>query len=44
MEEEESYRNKRSNSMCLLKGDNNTAFFHRMANEKKEEHDFLFET
>jgi len=35
MEEEESYWYKRSNSMWLLKGDNNTAFFHRMANGKK---------
>jgi hypothetical protein len=34
-EEEESYWHKRSNSMWLLKGDNNTAFFHRMANRKK---------
>jgi hypothetical protein len=27
LEEEESYWHKRSNSMWLLKGDNNTAFF-----------------
>jgi mannosylglycoprotein endo-beta-mannosidase len=35
LEEEESYWHKRSNSMWLLKGDNNTAFFHRVANGKK---------
>ena len=33
--EEESYWHKRSNSMWLLKGDSNTAFFHRVANGKK---------
>jgi hypothetical protein len=35
LEEEESYWHKRSNNMWLLKGDNNTAFFHRVANGKK---------
>jgi mannosylglycoprotein endo-beta-mannosidase len=34
-EEEENYWHKRSNNMWLLKGDNNTAFFHRIANGKK---------
>ena len=35
MEEEESYWHKRANSMWLLKGDSNTAFFYRVANGKK---------
>jgi len=35
MEEEESYWQKRSNSTWLLKGDCNTAFFHRVVNGKK---------
>jgi len=34
-EEEESYWHKRSNSMWFLKGNSNTAFFHRIANGKK---------
>jgi len=34
-EDEENYWHKRSNSMWILKGDNNTAFFHRIANGKK---------
>jgi mannosylglycoprotein endo-beta-mannosidase len=43
-EEEENYWHKRSNNMWLLKGDNNTAFFHRIANgKKKKEYHFLFE-
>jgi hypothetical protein len=33
-EDEENYLHKRSNSMWLLKGDNNTAFFYRIANGK----------
>jgi hypothetical protein len=33
--EEEQYWHKRSSSRSLLKGDNNTEFFHRMANGKK---------
>jgi mannosylglycoprotein endo-beta-mannosidase len=44
MEEEESYWHKRSNSVWLLKGDCNTTFFHRIANGKKEEYYFFFET
>jgi hypothetical protein len=32
MEEEELYWHKRSNENWLLKGDNNTAYFHRKAN------------
>jgi exonuclease III len=35
MEEEEIYWHKRSNNNWLLKGDCNTAFFHRVANGKK---------
>lgn len=35
LEEEESYWHKRANSTWLLKGDSNTAFFHRVANGKK---------
>jgi hypothetical protein len=38
LEEEELYWHKRSNENWLLKGDNNTAYFHRKANGKKEEH------
>jgi hypothetical protein len=34
-EEEEIYWHKRANCNWLLKGDNNTAFFHRVANGKK---------
>ena len=33
--EEELYWHKRSNSKWLLEGDNNTSFFHRVANGKK---------
>ena len=33
--EEELYWHKRSNSKWLLEGDNNTSFFHRIANGKK---------
>ncbi|KAG2615883.1 hypothetical protein PVAP13_3NG045571 [Panicum virgatum] len=33
--EEEQFWHKRANSKCLLKGDNNTEFFHRIANGKK---------
>jgi hypothetical protein len=35
MEEEELYWHKRSNENWLLKGDNDTAYFHRKANGKK---------
>ncbi|CAN6218645.1 unnamed protein product [Urochloa humidicola] len=35
LEEEELYWHKRSNSNWLLKGDNNTYFFHKVANGKK---------
>lgn len=35
LEEEESYWHRRANSNWLLKGDNNTAYFHRVANGKK---------
>jgi hypothetical protein len=35
MEEEELYWHKRSNENWLLKGDNNTNYFHRKANGKK---------
>ena len=35
LEEEELYWHKRSNLTWLLKGDNNTGFFHRVANGKK---------
>jgi hypothetical protein len=35
MEEEELYWHKRSNENWLLKGDNNTSYFHRKANGKK---------
>ena len=35
LEEEEIYWNKRSNAKWLLKGDNNTKFFHRVANGRK---------
>lgn len=35
MEEEENYWHKRSNCTWLLKGDCNTAFFHKIANGKK---------
>lgn len=42
LEEEESYWHKRSSLNWLLKGDNNTEFFHRVANgKKKEKHNFL---
>lgn len=40
MEEEKSYWHKRSNSIWLLKGDYNIAFFHRIANGKKEYYHF----
>ncbi|CAN6252305.1 unnamed protein product [Urochloa humidicola] len=35
MEEEELYWHKRSNKNWLLEGDNNTGYFHRIANGKK---------
>jgi hypothetical protein len=35
LEEEEIYWHKRSNQNWLLKGDNNTEYFHRVANGKK---------
>jgi hypothetical protein len=39
LEEEELYSHKRSNENWLLKGDNNTDYFHKKANgEKKEKH------
>jgi mannosylglycoprotein endo-beta-mannosidase len=41
LEEEEAYWHKRSNSMWLLKGDNNTTFFHRVANGKKRKNTFF---
>jgi hypothetical protein len=37
IEEEELYWHKRSNENWLLKGDNNTGYFHRKANGKKKE-------
>ena len=37
-EEEELYWHQRSNERWLLKGDNNTAFFHRVANGKRRRH------
>lgn len=36
--EEESYWHRRSNYNWLLKRDNNTAYFHRIANGKKRKH------
>lgn len=41
LEEEESYWHKRSNVNWLLKGDNNTTFFHRVANGKKRKYHFF---
>lgn len=41
LEEEESYWHKRSNCNWLLKGDSNTAFFHRIANGKKGKTQFI---
>jgi hypothetical protein len=35
LDEEEMYWYKRSHENWLLKGDNNTSFFHRIANGKK---------
>lgn len=35
LEEKELYWHKRSNSECILRGDNNTSFCHRVANGKK---------
>lgn len=35
LEEEEIYWHKRANSTWFLKGDNNTKFFHKIANEKR---------
>jgi hypothetical protein len=40
MEEEELYWHKRSNENWLLKGDNNTAYFHRKAWKKEKEYHF----
>jgi len=39
--EEELYWHKRSNSKWLLQGDNNTNFFHRIANGKRRKNKIL---
>jgi hypothetical protein len=39
--EEELYWHKRFNENWLLKGDNNTSYFHRKANGKKEKIPFF---
>lgn len=41
LEQEELYRNERSNNNWLLKGDGNTEFFHRVANGKKRKNTIL---
>lgn len=41
LEEEELYWHKRSSSDWILKGDNNTNFFHRMANGKNKKCNLL---
>ena len=41
LEEEELYWHKRSNLRWLLEGDNNSEFFHRMANGKKRKKNYL---
>jgi hypothetical protein len=42
LDEEEIYWYKRSHENWLLKGDNNTAFFHRVANGKKRKQTIYF--
>jgi mannosylglycoprotein endo-beta-mannosidase len=42
LEYEESYCHKRANCNWLLKGDNNTEFFHRIANGKRKRKKILF--
>jgi hypothetical protein len=41
IEEEEMYWHKRSNEHWLLKGDNNTYYFHKKANGKEKEKHYL---
>jgi hypothetical protein len=42
LDEEELYWFKRCQENWLLKGDNNTDFFHHVANGKKEANSFFF--
>jgi hypothetical protein len=42
MDEEELHWFKRSHETWLLKGDNNTEFFHRIANRKKRKQTLFF--
>ena len=44
LEEEEAYWHKRSNMNWPLQGDLNTAFFHKMANGKKQEKKLYFQS